>query len=367
MESEKVFKKVFKGVDSLYISYRGLLREGVKEYLEEKKRLAQSDDETEQALSRMPINFHLFEVKDRGTKGYSFILVDNWYRIQISESEKKVLPTIYVQVSSELLTGHGPENAISRLRKIVKKLLVKIEEETVSRADIFVDFTTNEKLEDIKSISWITRAKKLAVYRYCDAFTGLVIGQGGDISARIYDKTLEIDSSHKYYLKEIWEKRGWDTVQKVWRLEFQLKRVCLKEMSINTFPNLMEKVNSLWVYCSNDWLRLAVKDDTVNRTRWMTNPMWKEVQGVRINDGNLVGVLREVDKSRVPSDKTIFQNGMGYLTSFAAKEGFGKVNNETVISFLDIGKKYLEEITNGREEDYLKMKIDNKKKKYNKK
>ena len=95
--------------------------------------------------------------------------------------------------------------------------------------------------------------------------------------------------------------------------------------------------------------------------------MWKKIQGVRINDGNLVGVLREVDKSRVPSDKTIFQNGMGYLTSFAAKEGFGKVNNETVISFLDIGKKYLEEITNGREEDYLKMKIDNKKKKYNKK
>ncbi len=184
------------------------------------------------------------------------------------------------------------------------------------------------------------------------------IGLGGVISARIYDKTLEIGVSHKYYLKEIWEKRGWDTVQNVWRLEFQLKRVCLKEMSINTFSNLMEKVNSLWAYCSSDWLRLAVKDETVNRTRWMTNPMWKEVQGVRINDGNLVGVLREVDKSRVPSDKTIFQNGMGYLTSFAAKEGFKNVNNETVISFLDIGKKYLEEITKGKEEDYLKMKIN---------
>ena len=366
MESKEVFKKVFKGVDSLYISYRGELREGVKECLEEKKRLAQSDDETEQALSRMVINFHLFEVKDRGAKGFSFILVDNWYRIQISGSEKKVMPTIYVQVSSELLTGHGPESAISRLRKIVKKLLVKIEEETVSRADIFVDFTTNEKLEDIKSISWITRAKKLAVFRYCDAFTGLVIGQGGDISARIYDKTLEIGESNKYYLKEIWEKRGWDTIQTVWRLEFQLKRVCLKEMSINTFSNLMEKVNSLWVYCSNDWLRLAVKDETVNRTRWMTNPMWEKIQGVRINDGNLVGVLREVDKSRVPSDKTIFQNGMGYLTSFAAKEGFNIVDSKTVISFLDIGKKYLEGITNGKEEDYLEIKINNKKKKYNK-
>ena len=366
MESKEVFKKVFKGVDSLYISYRGELREGVKECLEEKKRLAQSDDETEQALSRMVINFHLFEVKDRGAKGFSFILVDNWYRIQISGSEKKVMPTIYVQVSSELLTGHGPESAISRLRKVVKKLLVKIEEETVSRADIFVDFTTNEKLEDIKSISWITRAKKLAVYRYCDAFTGLVIGQGGDISARIYDKTSEIGESHKDYLKEIWEMRGWDTIQTVWRLEFQLKRVCLKQSSINTFSDFMGKANGLWNYCTSNWLRLAVIGDIVNRSQWITNPMWKSIQDVRINDGKFVGVLREVDKSRVPSDKTIFQNGMGYLTSFAAKEGFKNVNNETVISFLDIGKKYLEGITKGEEEDYLKKKINNKKKKYNK-
>ncbi len=37
MESNEVFKKVFKGVDSLYISFRGSLREGLGEYLEEKK------------------------------------------------------------------------------------------------------------------------------------------------------------------------------------------------------------------------------------------------------------------------------------------------------------------------------------------
>ncbi len=129
--------------------------------MEEKKRLAQSDDETERALSRMVINFHLFEVMDRGAKGYSFILVDNWYRIQISGSEEKILPTIYVKISSELLTGHGPERSISKLRKIVKKLLVKIEEETVSRVDLFVDFNTDEKLEDIESISWIPGLRSL--------------------------------------------------------------------------------------------------------------------------------------------------------------------------------------------------------------
>ncbi len=32
------FKKVFKGIDSLYVSYKGTLKEGLKERREEKKR-----------------------------------------------------------------------------------------------------------------------------------------------------------------------------------------------------------------------------------------------------------------------------------------------------------------------------------------
>ena len=253
------------------------------------------------------------------------------------------------------------------LRKIVRKLLVKIEEETVSRVDLFVDFTTDVELEDIEKESWVTRAKKLAKYWNGSSLTGMSIGLGGDISARIYDKTLEIGVSHKNYIKEIWEKRGWNTVQKVWRLEFQLKRTCLKEMSVNTYLNLMVKANGLWKYCTGDWLRLVVNDETVNRARLVTNPMWKKIQDVRINEGKLPSILRKVEKSRAPSDEMLFKNGMGYLTSFAAKEGFDNVNCETAISFLDIGKKYLNEVTNGKEEDYLKKKINNKKKKYNKK
>lgn len=360
------FKEVFKGIDSLYLSYRGQLKEGLKEYLEVKKELAQSDDECEQAMARMTIEGHNFEILDKGGMGYQFILADNWFNIKVSGNKRKIQPNIYVQIKSEFLTCYGPDISIKALREVVNKLLEQIEKETISRVDIFADFTTDEELEKVENISWVARANKLAKYYDGSPLTGYSIGLGGIISARIYDKTAEIKVSHKDYLKKIWEKRGWDTLQNVWRLEFQLKRAYLREVSINTFSNLMEKVNSLWAYCASDWLRLAVKGDTVNRTRWKTHPMWKKIQSVRINDGKITGILREVDKSRVPSDKTIFQNGMGYLTSFAAKEGFENVTNETVISFLDIGKKYLEEITKGKEEDYLKKKINNKKKKYNK-
>ncbi len=360
------FKEVFKGIDSLYVSFKGTLKEGVKERLEKKKKLAQSEDEKEQASARMMLDDHCFEVSDRGTKWYSFILVDNWYHLQISGSKRQKLPQLYVQVSSELLTCYGLDNAIIHLRKIVLMLMETIEEETISRMDIFTDFVTDKELEGIEKVSWVTRAQKIHKYWKGDIFTGWTIGQGGDILARLYDKTVEIEKSHKDYLKEIWEKQGWDTFQRVWRLEFQLRRELLGQMKINTFLSLTEKSNDVWRYVTQDWLRLAIKDNTLNRTRWKTNPLWEKIQAVRFNDGKFTGIVREVNKSRIPSDKTLFQNGIGYITAFAAREGFESVDKGTLSEYLEKAKNYLREETNDRDEDYLKTKIINKKKKYNK-
>lgn len=358
-------KELFKGIDSLYVSYKGTPKAGLQEHLEEKKKLAQSEQEKKQALARIAINDHCFEVLDRGTKWYSFILVDNWYHLQISGSKRQKLPQVYVQISSELLTCYGLDTSIQELRKVINMLLEKIEEETISRTDIFTDFVTDRELEAIEKVSWVTRAKKTHKYWEGDIFTGWTIGQGGDISARLYEKTVELEKSHKDYLKELWEKQGWDTIQRVWRLEFQLRRELLAQMAIHTFSDLMEKRNDIWKYCTHEWLRLAIKDTTINRTRWKTDSVWERIQDVKFDDGKYTGILRQVNKSRIPSDKTLFQNGIGYITAFAAREGFENVDKGTLNEYLDKAKNYLREQTNGRDEDYLKTKIDNKKKKYN--
>ncbi|MBI2472800.1 MAG: hypothetical protein HYV59_16410 [Planctomycetes bacterium] len=360
------FKEVFKGIDSLYVSYKGTLKEGIKEHLGEKKKLAQSEDEKEQASARMTIDDHCFEVMDRGAKWYPFILVDNWYRVQVSGSKRQKLPQIYVQVSSELLTCYGLDNSMNELRKTVNMLLEKIEEETISRTDVFTDFVTDREFEAIEKVSWIARAQKTGKYWDGDILTGWTIGKGGDILARVYDKTTEILTSHKDYLKGLWEKQGWDTFQRVWRLEFQLRRGFLKQMSINTFSEMNEKINDVWGYCTRDWLRLAIPENTENKTRWKTNPLWEKIQAVRFNDGKFTGILRQVNKSRMPSDKTLFQNGIGYITAYAAREGHESVNHETVNEYLDKAKNYLREQTKGNDEEYLKTKIHIKMKKYNK-
>ena len=360
------FKELFKGIDSLYVSYKGTLKEGLLELLEGKKTLARSDSEKEQALATMDIEDHCFVVRDRGARYYSYILEDNWYHIQITASKKNTVPTMYVQIASELLNCLGHEYAMYKLREIVTKLLIVIEDELISRADIFVDFVTDADIERIEKPSLVTRTRKIDKH-WDGGFTGWSIGIGGVISARFYDKTIEMKKSNKDYLKEIWEKRGWETLQRVWRLEFQLEREFSGQMSLKTYSDLLSKVNDVWRYGTYDWLRLAINDNTKNRTRWKTEPLWEMIQGVRFLNGNYTGITRQVDKERIPSNKTLFQNGIaGFMTSFIAREGYDYVNEEVLHKCWKETENHLNKETHGKAVDYLNSKINLKKRKYNK-
>ncbi|MBI1910861.1 MAG: hypothetical protein HYS21_02555 [Deltaproteobacteria bacterium] len=367
----EIFKKVHKGIDSLYLSFKGTLNERFKEELEQKKLFAQSDDEKVQALATITIDEHTFEVKDRGKGRYAYVLVDSWYHIQISASKKKMLPTIYVQLSSDLLNCFGVSIAMNQLRGTMKELLDGIEEETVSRADFFVDFITETDLSAINKKSWITRSKGFNNHWSGDRFTGFSIGLGGDISARLYNKTIEIEKSKKDYLMAFWSKNGWDKTLNVWRLEFQLKREVLKQLSINKAFELGECSNDIWLYCTQKWLRLAYEEKTKNRTRWQTHPLWAEIEQVKFGDGNYTGIIRDISRSRVPIVSTLFLNGMGYLTNYAALKGYDSINDTVVLEFCRDAKEFLKKHTENSsyyqdENDYLVTKINSKKKKYNK-
>src|SRR4030065_1288019 len=270
------FKEIYKNIDSLYISFKGTLKEGLRETLEERKTFAQSDDEKEQAMAVWLVDDHCLEVMDKGKGRYSFVLVDGWYHIQVSSSRSKRLPTVYVQISSDLLHCFGSYIALNQLRGLVKGVLIKIEEETVSRTDIFVDFITDADFESIGKGAWVTRANNIHSYWSGNTFTGWSIGQGGVISARLYDKTVEIEKSGKDYFKDIWAKAGWKEGKRVWRLEFQLRREFLGQMSIKRFADFVEASNDVWKYCTNDWLRLALDAGSTKRARfklhWVEEP-----------------------------------------------------------------------------------------------
>ncbi|MFO0793581.1 MAG: hypothetical protein U0586_05905 [Candidatus Brocadiaceae bacterium] len=198
-------------------------------------------------------------------------------------------------------------------------------------------------------------------------FTGWSIGHGGQISARLYEKTVEIKKSRKEYLHEIWSNQGWDKEQGVWRLEFQLRREFLGQMSIKIFSDLLSNVNDVWRYCTCDWLRLAIEENTQNRTRWKTDPLWEMIQQINFLDGTYTGVIREVTKARIPSDKILFQNGViASMTSFAARAGFDDVNEEVLAKCWKEAQDHLKRETRGKDEDYIRTKLNLKKRKFNK-
>ncbi|OOP57417.1 MAG: hypothetical protein AYP45_03635 [Candidatus Brocadia carolinensis] len=138
-------------------------------------------------------------------------------------------------------------------------------------------------------------------------------------------------------------------------------------MSVKTFSDLLSKVNDVWRYCTCDWLRLAIDDNTQNRTRWKTAPLWEMLQQISFLEGNYTGVTREVNKARIPSDKILYQNGIiGYMTSFAAREGLDVVDKEALIKCWEEAQNHIKRETRGKDREYLNTKINLKKVKYNK-
>lgn len=366
----EIFKELHKGIDSLYLSFKGTLKEGLRDELEQRKTFAQSDDEKEQALATITIDEHTFEVKDKGKGRYAYVLVDGWFHIQVSGNKTKRLPSVYVQLSSDLLNGYGLYIAMNQLRGVVKELLSGADKEIISRADLFADFTTDINLGAISKRAWVTRARSSQSHWMGDTFTGLSIGLGGDISARLYNKTIEIEKSCKDYLKAVWEKNGWDKTRDVWRLEFQLKRIVLKQMSVNTVDELIENSNDIWRYCTQEWLRLALEDTNKNITRWKTHPLWTAIEQVRFGAGTYTGILRDVSRSRTPNMKTLFLNCMGYMTNYAAHKGYDDLNEKVVLEFFSEAKEFLKEYTANSPiydspDVYTKTKINLKKKRYN--
>lgn len=256
------------------------------------------------------------------------------------------------------------------MRIIVNDLVTKIDKESVSRADIFVDFTTNADFDTVQRKEWISRADEKINHGGNVKLTGWTIGAGGNISSRLYDKTSEIEKTGKDYLKENWIVNGWQEEEQAWRLEFQCKREFLKQMSVHTIADLVDIQNDIWRYCTNNWLRLARDNGTVKRSRWETTPIWKELQAIVLGNGSNTGIVRQVTKSRVPNDYNIFVNGFGYFLSYVAREGYVDIN-EAVEHYIKDAVRYFDAYTKDSKKyagagDYIDKKLNIKRKEYNK-
>lgn len=307
-------------VDSLYLSYQGELSNEMDDSLEDRKQSAQSDEDETQSIAQITIANNLFSVAAHGSGRFRYVIADDRFRIQISRGKK--LPLAYVKISSEYLTYNPIEKIESELNVIVNSLGVVQDQARVSRTDLCVDFVPGISMGDFNVRQWVTRSRtKAAYWSSGDRFSGWVIGAGGAIQSRTYDKVLEIvEESNKVYLFKLWELLGWKLGESVWRQEFQAGNLALRELRIETVPQLLDNLGGMWHYLTEDWLRLAELGNDSNKSRWATHPMWSEIQSA-IWTRTPQLALERIRACNLPQDGRLFPGGLGYVSSFMAREG----------------------------------------------
>lgn len=361
------FKPLRFGIDSLYLSYHGLLADEWNIKLDDLKTKAQSEDEAEQALAQVVIGSHIFEVRDKGMPRFPYVLVDNCFFIKINRKLSNTLPMAHVQISSEYLASVGVEAAEKDLRDVISTLGFIDGEATVSRADLFLDFACADNLALIEQPDWITRANLMAKYFDCrldEPFTGWVIGMGGNLHARLYEKVTEIvNKSHKTYLFELWQASGWLAGEKVWRMEFQTEKQTLKELGIITISDLLKHQAALWHYLTHDWLRLSIPNpNDTKRERWPNHGLWDAIAGVYSLPLDQP-CLKRFRPTRLPADERLFLHGLGGFTSFMASRGiedFGEGLGEYLVQAKEFHAAKGEPF-----QDYVGRKVKAKGRKYN--
>ena len=315
------FKALRWGVDSLYLSYPGELSRESDARLKALKELAQSSAPGEVANAQLALVGHIFEVKEKGASLFPYILEDGAFRIQLSRPGHKA-PMAYVKVSAKYLAHVGPAEAETHLYAVLSELGELKESANVSRIDLFVDFQSSVDMESWDRTAWVTRASSINAYAVSGNFSGWSVGLGGIISARLYNKLLEIVVSGKDWILPLWQKAGWQASDMVWRLEFELKREVLTQKGLSKLYQVLGHLNGLWSYATTEWLRLTLpSDDDKTRSRWPIHPLWGFLSAVDW-EGKGGPLAKRFSPSRSPNDDKLFQIAYSAILSYMAKHGF---------------------------------------------
>lgn len=162
-----------------------------------------------------------------------------------------------------------------------------------------------------------TRAGYASPHYYNDKLTGISIGKGV-VSARLYDKPLEIkQKSKKNWMYDVWGIKEVPDRMRIIRVEFQLRRGALKELNINTTVDLATNTENLWAYCTQRWLKFQ-NNPGKHHTQRKTFDWWKVVQNGFSTDWKGYPLIRH--KALIQDSESLFSSAFGFFLSHLAVE-----------------------------------------------
>ncbi len=279
------------GVDSLFLGFCGRLDGQVTRRLELAKSAARGVDlDSGEVVADGPketpfrLGNNVFMISPNGAGAYRYVITNADVRVKL-DTAAPAAPSTYARLSSECLWTNGLAAAIQSVQDLALGLMEdsRADEVLVSRADLAVDFQGYVPVAE-ELYAFTTRARKRACYHDGRAFTGFSFGKGS-ILCRMYDKTREIESSKKDWMKAVWRQSPeFNADVPVWRVEFQFRREALKKNGAGLLEPFTQRINSLWSYGSKQWIVLRVPDSSERPERWKVRPAWTRLSGVKFTE-----------------------------------------------------------------------------------
>ncbi|WP_417914276.1 hypothetical protein [Candidatus Electronema sp. JM] len=245
--------------------------------------------------------------------GYAFHLSSGDVHLYFSTRKNFMeTPNIWVDIGSSSCWVPGYQYIIDMLEEFIAHHGGKIHKTGISEVHLCADCVGMDisQLEGAMHSygNWITRSNKFHPFYERELFTGIETKQTqgrlglsddrcdyfgekvesglqlakGDIMLRVYDKVLEInrDGAKQSLFASVWGKEEYND-QPVTRVEFQLRRPVLRQLGVDTYTDLLEKVSGLWEYCTCNWAVLcAERPDKQNRnqSRAVRHEFWLAIQ-----------------------------------------------------------------------------------------
>ena len=321
--NQHAYRLLSRHVDSLDLSYPGLLRPPIAKELARLKTLAQSREDHERASAQISLAGHLFSVQDKGGGHFSFVLRGDWFKsIALCASESGKLPVAVCQIRNAALMANGPKLCVEALQTVISELADISGSGTVSRLDLAADFVTTANLEDWDRKAWVTRIRAKHCHAVGEEYTGWAIGTHADPSSLgLYNKTLEVEKSGKSYMYEVWDRADWAPWDAVWRAEARFRREYLQQFNLKTLPETLAALPALWDYFLSNTLRLKAPSSTdETRSRWDDHPLWTFLRSIHWGSP-FVSLCRLPTKSGAPSDQYLGKHFAALLTSCMGRDG----------------------------------------------
>lgn len=268
-------------VDSLELSFTGVLLPGVSAALTALRDSARSPVEGDQARAQLVVGEEVFAVWAFGKPYFPFALENGSALIKLADRKPgSSMPVAYCEIRNARLLMAGPEAALAWLTSILRELVATEGEETVSRADLAADVVTPIDMESWGRRAWVTRVRAKDSHSTGDDYTGWRIGNHSNpISLRLYDKTFQLDKIKKGQdggLYGIWDRNGWVPWDSVWRVEVEIRRAGLAQFGLKTLHDLLNARDGLWRHALIDVVRLTVPNAADStRARWPLHPLWE--------------------------------------------------------------------------------------------